>query len=225
MNPLIMVLLTTYRRTELALRTIQGVKQHCSYDNLAWHIADDGSTDMHLAALMEELQAEREQGKVTLTNAMRRGAGRSMNLGMERARELGAEFILFLEDDWEIRDPLDLGLLVRLMQEQPDIGMVRLGYISPGIKGELISGAGRLWWKLEKGPTYTFCGHASLRSKAFWQAYGDYQEGLPPGETELYMCGTFNNTAGPGIVVPAWSGEWGLFAHIGSESYKDVRPE
>ena len=102
--------------------------------------------------------------------------------------------------------------------------MVRLGYISPGVRGELVAGAGRLWWKLEKGPTYTFTGHASLRHRRFCAAYGDYHEGISPGEEELYMCGTFNNRPGPTVVIPAFTGEWGPFGHIGAESLNNVRP-
>ncbi len=216
--PLVMALLTTYRRTELAKRTIEGVQKHLRYPGpLKWHIADDGSGPEHIGALTKLVP------DATVSDAKRGGVGRSMNLGMQLCSQR-AEFILWLEDDWELVQPFDLSPCVQLLQERGDIGMVRLGYISPGITGDLVSGAGRLWWRLQKGPTYTFTGHAALRHKRFVEAYGHYQEGLTPGETELYMCGTFNNRPGPTVALPAWTGEWGVFGHIGSESLKDVRP-
>lgn len=217
--PKVMALLITYKRTELAIRTVAGVKSNLTYPGeLRWIVADDGSDREHLEAIYRAIGEEMP----TVHNG-RKGAGSSMNAGTAMAlRE--ADYILWLEDDWELQVPFDLTPCVGMLQERDDIGMVRLGYISPGIQGTLISAAGRLWWKLAKGPTYTFTGHAGLRARRFCEAYGPYQEGLTPGETELYMCGTFNNKPGPDIALPAWAGEWGFFGHIGSESLKDVRP-
>jgi hypothetical protein len=219
--PLVVALLVTYKRTELALRTVRGVKAFLDYprDRLAWHIADDGSPVEHVNALLAECGAG-----VTMTNAKRRGVGVSMNLGMAAALKR-ADYILWLEDDWELERPFDLRSCVKMLAETPDVGMVRLGYLSPGIWGEMIAGAGRLWWKLSKGSTYTFVGHASLRHRRFHDAYGAYPEGLAPGATELHACGWFNGHEGPTVAVPAWTGEWGPFAHIGGESLKDVQPE
>lgn len=217
--PLVKVLLITYKRTDLACRTIQGVKQYVKYPSLSWHIADDGSPPEHIAALKQAIGED-----VPTTNAERKGVGRSMNLGMRECL-LHAEFILWLEDDWEICEEFNLEPCVQAMIERTHIGMARLGYLSPGLEAELISAAGHLFWRLKKGPTYTFTGHASLRHKRFCEAYGPYQEGLAPGETELYMCGTVNNKPGPDVVVPSWIGEWGVFGHIGGESLNNVKPE
>jgi hypothetical protein len=218
--PIIAILLITYKRTELAQRTIRGVKQFLDYpkDKLVWHVADDGSSAQHVDTVLHTISVG-----AGYTNAERRGVGHSMNMGMD-ACLLRADYILWLEDDWELTAPFDLRPCVQLLTEREDVGMVRLGYISPGIRGELIGGAGRLWWRLDKGPTYTFTGHASLRHRRFCEAYGHYQEGLAAGETEIAMCTTVNNRIGPAVVVPAFTGEWGPFGHIGMESLKDLRP-
>lgn len=219
--PLVVALLITYKRTNLAVRTIEGVQNNLVYpkDRLSWHVADDGSPAEHKDLLL------RLCGEGTsYTNAERKGVGRSMNLGMQAALQR-ADYILWLEDDWELTQQFDLRPCVQLLEESQDLGMVRLGYISPGISGKLVSGAGRLWWRLQKGETYTFTGHASLRHKRFCQVYGAYHEGLTAGETELWYCGKVNGTIGPDVVVPAFTGEWGAFGHIGGESLKDVRPE
>lgn len=218
--PHVVCLLITYKRTELAVRTVQGIENNLRWPNFSWHIADDGSSPEHRQAIE---QAIGSRHYTTWSNAERGGVGRSMNFG-QRESFKRADFVLWLEDDWELCQPLDLRPCVELLRDDVSLGMVRLGYISPGIKGGLISGAGRLWWKLDKGPTYTFTGHASLRHKRFYQVYGDYPEGLAPGATELHYCGRFNGTEGPAVVVPAWTGEWGVFGHIGGDSLKDVEP-
>lgn len=217
--PRVTALLVTYMRTGLAVAVVEAIKANLDYPNLGWVIADDGSENGHVATIQDAIG-----GPVPVTNAERKGVGVSMNLGAAKALESG-DLILWLEDDWRCEKPFDLRPCVQLLQENEELGMVRLGYISPGIKGQLISGAGHLWWQLEKGPTYTFTGHAALRHRRFIEAYGPYADKLPPGETELYYCGTFNNRAGPAIVVPAFTGEWGPFAHIGTESLKNMRPE
>ncbi len=218
--PLVVIMLITYMRTDLAVRTVKGVKEKLAYPNLGWHIADDGSTKEHIEALFEAIGQP-----VPVTNANRKGVGRSMNLGMRECLLRGS-YILWLEDDWELVRPLELWPCVQLLGQVEDIGMVRLGYISPGLRGQLISHADRLWWKLEKtGFHYVFAGHASLRHAKFVAAYGNYREGLTPGETELYMCSQFNDTPGPTVALPCDGGAWGYFAHIGGESLNNVRPE
>lgn len=221
MIPPIAVLLITYRRTEQALRTIAGARRNVQYPGaFHWHIADDGSPQQHLDAIAEALEGQ----QVTWSNSKRQGVGRSMNLGMEECLK-HSDYILWLEDDWECQQPFDLEPCQRLLHDDERLGMVRLGYISPGIQGHLIGAAGRLWWELRQGPTYTFTGHASLRHRRFCDAYGEYQVGLAPGATELDMCAKVNGKYGPAIVVPAFTGEWGAFAHIGAESLADVNPD
>jgi hypothetical protein len=212
-------MLVTYKRTDVAVRTVRGVMDNLTYPRLEWHVADDGSDPAHLAAIAEAIGDVR----TSWSNAERGGVGRSMNRGMAECLRR-ADYILWLEDDWECQQPFDLTPCVQVLNDVGEAGMVRLAYISPGIEGTLVGWAGRLWWRLSKGPTYTFTGHASLRHRRFCEAYGEYREDLPPGATELYMCGTFNNRQGPSVILPAWTGEWGPFSHIGSESLKDVAP-
>lgn len=218
--PPVIVLIVTYKRLDLAIRTIQGVKAFCGYPNIGFHIADDGSGPEHINSLIEAIGPTYS---ITVSDAKRTGVGVSMNMGIRDCLQR-ADFWLHLEDDWELTAPFDLTECVRLLQEREDIGMIRLGYISAELEGQVISSAGRLWWKLKKGPTYTFAGHASLRHRRFAEAYGPYPTGLTPGETELWMCGKFNGTEGPTVALPAWTGEWGPFGHIGTDSLKDVVP-
>lgn len=220
--PRVSILIITYKRTTLAVKTIQGVQNHLVYphEKLHWHIADDGSDEKHLSGIRSILDGYHS---VSFSNAARRGVGASMNMGTEACLK-HADYILWLEDDWELTHSFDLRPCVELLSTYDHIGMVRLGYISPGVVGHLVGGSGHLWWLLDKGPTYTFVGHASLRHRRFMAAYMPYREDLTPGETELHMCGTFNNKPGPGVVYPAWIGEYGVFAHIGGESLKDVVP-
>jgi hypothetical protein len=127
-----------------------------------------------------------------------------------------------LEDDWVLRQPLDLKPCVQALAENDDIGMVRLGRLTAGIEAVTMPMANRMWWRMNKGSdTYVFTGNAALRHRRFYDAYGPYAEKLTPGMTELYMCDQFARKEGPAIVWPAWLNIDEMFFHIGdSQSFK-----
>jgi len=217
--PLVVAMIITYKRTDLAMRTIKALKEKLAYPNLGWHIADDGSPPEHIEALKEAIGRD-----VPTNNSNRKGVGVSMNLGMRECL-VRADHILWLEDDWELQQPFDLRLSVALLKERQEVGMIRLGYISPGLEAALISSNGHLWWRLKKGPQFSFTGHASLRHRRFCEAYGSYKEGLTPGETELWMCERFKSADGPDIALAVDGGAYGVFSHIGGESLNATKPE
>lgn len=213
-SPLVIALIITYERTRLALATIRSVKEKIVYPNIGFHIADDGSRNGHVELLLQEIGPNYE---VTITNSARGGVGRSMNFGTIECHKR-ADLILHLEDDWVLNEKLDIQPMVDLLMKDTSIGMVRLGLVTLDMQGTTISSNGHIWWRLNKGPPYTFNGHPSLRHKRFFEAYGPYREGLKPGETEVSMCWQFNNLTGPYVVIPP---DIPRFQHIGdSQSFK-----
>lgn len=216
--PPVIVLIITYKRLLLALETIRSVKAMVDYPNIGFHVADDGSGGDYVNRLCQEIGGTYN---ITVTDAQRGGVGKNMNLGIHACLDQ-ADLWLHLEDDWVLRQPLDLRSCVQLLVENQGVGMVRLGRLTAGLQGQVISGAGKLWWLLRRAAdTYTFSGNASLRHRKFQAAYGDYREGLTPGQTELWYCGNFNGREGPGIIHPAWLGDGQMFHHIGDhQSYK-----
>lgn len=212
-HPDIIINFITYNRLHDALRTIQSVKEFLVWPNIGWHIADDGSPDGYVEALKTAIGPTYE---VTVTNAQpdrekdgsRQQVGKNMNLGATKAFDRG-DFVLWLEDDWELRAPLDLGPMVELLTDCPEIGMVRMGYLHLNLEAEIMGAAGQLWWRFKRaGHHYTFAGHPSLRHKRFYEFYGCYTEGLSIGATEDQFCGGFEDKAdGPDVVWPAWLGD------------------
>lgn len=208
------IMLVTYKRTEYALRTVRAIQRNLRYQDTTWHIADDGSPAEHVQAIRELIP------EASITVTQRKGAGASMNAGMAACLQR-AKYILWVEDDWELMQPFDPTCCIDLMEGHPDVGMVRLAYISPELHAHLVTGGGELWWRLHKGDQYTFSGCPSIRSRLFCEAYGQYQPGLGAGYTELDMCTKFTQRQGPDIVTPAWCTHHGIFAHIGTISIKD----
>jgi len=216
--PPVIVLIITYRRLNLALETIRSVKERLDYPNFGFHIADDGSGKDYIDALANEIGPTYS---LKVSDAKRGGVGKNMNLGIAGCLER-ADMWLHLEDDWVLRQPLDLRPCVRLLMENDQIGMVRLGRLAAGLQAHSIAGAEALWWHLVRASdTYIYSGNAALKHRRFHDAYGRYREGLHPGQTELTMCHQFNKGKGPGIVWPAWMSTEETFYHIGdSQSFK-----
>lgn len=211
----ITIILQTYRRTDVALRTIRAAREYLRYEDLRWYVADDGSPSEHVHAVLAALEGVRLAGK----HSERRGYGGNINAAIQETERV-SDLVFPLEDDWELTRPLDLYPYAALLMEREDIGMVRLGYLNAGIKGGCMGHGASLYWKLDHQPVEdwqcVFTGHPSLRHRRYRAAYGDYPEGLGPGDTELAYAYQYRIGSGPAIVWPADYPSQGLFAHIGT---------
>lgn len=224
MDQEICILLTTYQRTEMALKTIIGIQNYLKYSNLSWYVSDDGSGSDHNKKV---LSAIHPSYTVRVFNSARHGVGHGMNYCLRKIFAEITPLVLVMEDDWYLDKPFDIKPYASFLLKDSTAGMVRFGYLSPGIAGDLISAENKLMWKIRpNGYQYRFAGHPSLRHSRFHQIYGYYDEGLSPGQTELSMCGKVNaRPNGPGIYFPAECNAWGFWGHIGAESLADVNPE
>lgn len=219
----IVIVLQTWERTEYALRTIASARQYLRYPDLRWYVADDGSRTEHLEAVLSALGGVNVVGY----HHERRGYGGNCNAAWDRA-DAESALTFWLEDDWELRQPLDLYAYACLLMESSEIGMVRLGALNLDIRARSWGHGGVMYWKLDREPhidgTPVFTGHPSLRHRRYRQAYGDYPVGLVPGDTELAYAWQFRvgPQDGPGIVWPAAYPPNGYFGHIGAVKCEDM---
>ena len=218
------VLLTTYNRTEIALKTIAHVLENLEYEDYFFLIADDGSDEGHLATLCQACGPK----FLDALDVQRKGVGVGMNWGLLRSVELGAEHIMILEDDWALVQKFNPAPAMGLLSDDHnDIGMIRYGYLSPGPRGEIITGSGKLWLKLQQYAEfqYTYAGHASIRHIKFHRYYGMFTEGLSPKLNELDFCAKVNaKPAGPRVAWCMDYGDQGPFVHIGAVSLGGIEP-
>lgn len=213
----ITIILQTYRRTDCALRTIAAARQYLRYPELRWYVADDGSPAEHVQTVMGALSGAYVDG----WHSERRGYGANANVAWSATDGYGS-LTFWLEDDWELRAPLDLYPYAALLMETEEIGMVRLGALNLDVRGRTWAHGGQVYWKLDREPhlegTPVFTGHPSLRHRRYRAAYGPYPEGLTPGDTELAYAWQFRQGSpdAPGIVWPADYPPQGFFGHIGT---------
>src|SRR3990172_7535200 len=144
--PTIAAVMVTYNRTELALRTIRGLGNFLAYppEKVSWYVADDGSPKEHVDTILREIVG---CGFTIIGYHNQKFSpgtffpGKGWNLAL-RTAHTKSPFVLFLEDDWELRLPLAVSPYLRLLHDREDVGMVRLGHLAVGSKVEIVGHSG-----------------------------------------------------------------------------------
>lgn len=117
-GPVVAVLIKTLRRERAFLNCIHSVREHIRVP-YRFYIADDGPVSRVKEQVYAELQAE---GHVLLRFPPQTGASHSRNALLD---QLGAErYVLRLDDDFELTSATDVPGMIRLVEQQPEIGAV-----------------------------------------------------------------------------------------------------
>jgi len=216
--PRVAIVLVTYARTEYAVRTAISVKNYLMYDGVtAWYVGDDGSTKEHLEAVTNAIGDSNIVGIHSEDFVPgKQWPGKSWNRAWEAAHDW-SDYILWLEDDWELSRPLDITPYTILLMENEKIGMIRLGHLAINLNMTSMGHNGIHYMQMWRNMQYGFSGNPSLRHRRFADAYGPYNESVGPGDAELDYDTKWRNIEGPEIWWPVDLGGWGIFNHIGSE--------
>lgn len=210
--PLVIVLLT-YQRTEYALRTISATLDNLQYPgSILWYIADDGSGTQHYHTLRTAIK--HGGGRLIGGHTDRMGYGASANEAWRRANDY-SEFTLWLEDDWELLRAYDPTLHITLLNEHAELGMVRLSDIKVDLHATVVGYDGYHYLRIWNESHYMFSGNPSIRHRRALEAWGNYPEGLNPGDTEVAYDYQVRQRATAHIVWPFSVGPHGVYGHIG----------
>jgi len=241
--PKLAIVLLTYMRTQEALRTILGICGNLSYpkEKRGWFIADDGTPGDHFDILVAYLQEHDEKVVYGHSKRFSPNTGEGWNKAIGIAFQF-SDYVLVMEDDWElsgnfdmnpdnhpgkvqVNPYLDKGILdikpyIEMLSEREDVGMVRLGGLAVGNDVEIVGHNGHHYLKYLKSKPYAYSGNPHLRHARFQERYGGFSiEALRPGELETEFDWRFRNMDGPDIWRPADIPAWGIFHHIGKDSY------
>lgn len=208
-------------RSLYAQRTLRSALDRLRYSGpLSVHIADDGSGPGHVDLLREIAGGYASVQGVTSTSADRRGYGASYNEGTRVIHDY-ASYVLPLEDDWELREDLDLDPLIAALSTDV-LGCVRLGYLghTQRLDGSVLALAGQNYLALDPASPepHVWAGHPRLEARAWQRLVGPWPTGLNPGETEFSVAHRPAARVGVG---------WPLdtcvrFLHIGSVSFRET---
>src|SRR3990167_6756439 len=179
---MIAIILLTYERLEIALRTMVSL-HHLKADEEFWlHVADDGSSPEYRD---EIIAAARELfgNNVSATNSERRGYGGNYNAATQVVHGI-ADLVLPLEDDWELVRDLDLSPMAAVLRAGV-FGCVRMGYIgfTQELRATFVSHGGLMWLALDPASPepHVFAGGPRLETVAWQREVGPWPEGIAAG--------------------------------------------
>lgn len=232
------VIITTYdsgngERYKLLYRTVQGLVDNLVYENLRWIVSDDSTITPQ--EVIDTLSKMIPSMDVAFYNTSRRGVGYAKNNALRDAFKVSSLVILG-EDDWLLRNPLDLLPHIQLMLDNPDVGIIRMGFLGGSLKATYTDyGYPLTYWAIDPSSGfYAYSGQISIRSKVWYDAVGYHAEGVQAGQEEEEMCRRTNELAAtmtlPKILWPAQYGSTlnspgGMFVNIGlGNSVNSVEP-
>lgn len=201
-------------RVKYAERTIKATLDHLKFDGeISVHIADDGSPERHRENLKKIAGGYAHVHSVGVTNAEGRGYGASYNLATQAVHP-GVDFVLPLEDDWELREDLDVSPYIEALRQ--GYNCVRLGYIgfTQPLAAVFQSVAGQVYLAFDPNSPepHVWAGHPRLETVQFQRSVGPWPEGVDAGSTEFTVARRANARAGI-----AWPFAYrNLYAHIGT---------
>ena len=220
--PRLAIAMVTCERTDLAVRTVFGIKNFLKYEGkqVAWFVGDDGSSAEHertVKTAIDEAEFHLDDYHNEKMSPGTYFAGKTWNRVLTQAHYY-SDFILWLEDDWELTKPIDITPYVMMLMEREDVGMVRLGHLAVGSDVNIVGHNGVHYLNYLRSTQYAYSGNPSLRHVRFTKALGPYAEDKNPGDIELDCDSRFRlHPEIPDIWRPADIPGWGVFGHTGTE--------
>lgn len=203
----IIVLLTWCGPTERGLRetrlkycqkTVDSLRKYLICPEYDWHIADDGSDEEYQKSVIAMLGND----PYMLSNTEVGGdVGYNINMGLRKAFKKADVVLLWHDDRWLARD-LDLRLCVKLLNEDENVGLIRLKPQRPGMRASSFERYGEKWWQVDK---HSRCAHIvdigpHLLHKRFVEAYGLYPTGLHVPLVDDWIDLRVRRQYGPNII-------------------------
>lgn len=232
MGKLAIVLLTAKTTPERALyaqATLKSTLERLrTTHDVHLHIGDDGSSPDHvynLKAIANEYSGV--WSGCTATDSGHTGYGANYNLSMRTVHDMGADYILPLEDDWELNRPegFDVDPIITVLKDGV-FDSVRMGYIgyTQKLVAEFVYCNDLHWLRLDpelSHEPHVFSGHPRIETVAYQKRVGPWPEGLTPGETEWAVATSneYKHNSRRGIAWPLTllpDIRHGAFEHIGT---------
>lgn len=215
MQPEITILLLTRSRVSYTLKTIHALEANLEYDNYSYYVADGISTPEEHAEVIALLK---DYGVGYRAHSQELTVGENWNKGIRESYRT-ANIYLRMENDFELREKLDILPYIELLEANEEVGCIRLGLLPINLDIQTVGYSGRIYQRILRMRQYTWSGNPCLVHRRFHNTYGHFSEKkLSPGDTELTMDNMVRrNKPGPQVWRPNELGDYGPFAHIGQE--------
>lgn len=232
--PTVTAVIITYNRPKEIRRTLSGLWENLYYNGaFRFLIADDHTPGNYLSELEKWFRGNIPGEIETLSTPANAGWGANANYALAHVKD---DIVLFLEDDYVLKSPIDITPYAALLMAHEGIGLVRLD----GIGGHKIVAhvnetdisdyapdyrqgmglQGKLNYFLAdrtSRETWLYSNRPHLKHRRFHGFYGEYPQGLKLGATEEYFAHKVKDNmslpAAPAIAIPLDATGW--WDHIG----------
>lgn len=219
--PQLCIILLTYLRTEMAVLTINGIAEKLDYPKelVSFYVADDGSPSAHIETVF---RAIKDGGFVIAgyhNHKFQDGpyCGIGWNAALRKAHQI-SDYIMLLEDDWVLRNSLDIRPYMWVLKENEKVGIIRLSGLTTDNTLQVVAHRGTHYFQYLRSSRFCYSGNPHIRHLRFTEYYGLFDTDKTPGDIEVYFDGKFRYMkGGPEIWRPAELSTWGPFGHIGRE--------
>ena len=217
--PQLCIVLITYRRTDMAVRTINGIAEKLDYPKelLSFYVADDGSPQEHMQAIFKAISDSGIKLAGYHNEKMQPGClcGIGWNAAIRKAHQV-SDYIMLLEDDWVLKNTLDIRPYIWALKENERVGIIRLSNLTTDNVLQVTTHHGTHYLQYLRQARFCYSGNPHIRHIRFTQYYGFFDTDKSPGDIEVYYDGKFRYMkGGPEIWRPADLPAWGPFSHIG----------
>lgn len=211
--PAIRLVIVTFNRPKEIRVVINSLQKNLRYDGkILWRLADDGSPRGYVADILKEYEHLSMDAIIT----DRGGWGRNVNNALRATTE---PYIFLIEDDYVSLFPIDLNSGVTVMEEEPEIGVVRYDGLSGhtlNLKLREVKGIPVLYIDQKSPHLNVYSNRPHLKSKKFHDVMGYYVEGESLGATEDNFAHRVKDyKKGDMQIVALYDGIRQAFDHIG----------
>lgn len=216
------IVLLTYNRYEYAERTLISTLANLKTgEEIRVHIASDGDNEGYLASLRVVAGKYVDSDMITTSNVNRLGYGASYNAATQVVHSLaGIEYVLPLEDDWELVRTLDIEPMLAALRDRL-FGCIRMGYIgyTQQLRCSFVSHMGYHYLALDPDSPepHVFAGHPRLETVAWEKAVSPWPVELQPGQTEWEIAHRPAARQSVAWPVSQIKPDGDAFVHIGAE--------
>ena len=237
MNALPVLFMTkeTDGRDRVAESTMTALKvylEECNSKPLFFYLAVAGSM-AYLEKLVRILENQGFTGRYFFMQFEEATAGYAWNQLVKKIFDDGHEMYLRMEDDFVLKQPLNISPYIELLETKGNVGMVRLGLMPINLNlfsvGWYDQGNnGHIFFDCLPSTSYAYSGNPGLVHKRLHDAVGYFHEQHNPGNIEIDFDSRVRAKmmdGGPRIWWPLELGKYGTYGpwnHIGQvKSYKE----
>ncbi len=186
-HPLISVAIATWNRTGYLYHTINCIRKYTTYPNIEIIVSDDGSEDV---SVLKRVCKKLDVDQLILNE--HGGMGANFNAAVRACK---GDYILHLEDDWELMPTCGdyIQECLAAFDKHETLGMIRLQHWRDCNIDQIFT-TDRLPILTLKpaGMIYVYSSSPHIKRISFHEKVGYFEEGRTAGDTETIMAEVFN---------------------------------